>query len=100
MEGMQGIFSGKFGTPDDLHLMDFQDIKWKGRDDRSLPETLLSIFPGQSEDDVPSGNDPSPMSGFHSFPTTCKVMPTVDTSQGFVIRTFYAIFNHHESAMT
>ncbi len=62
MEGMLSIFLCQTGSLDNLHLMNLQDVKRQGRDDRSLAETLFRIFSRQADDDVAARKDSPGMS--------------------------------------
>lgn len=57
MEGMLSIFLCQPGAPDNLHLMNLENIKRQGRDERSLAQTFFRIFSRQTDDDVAARKD-------------------------------------------
>lgn len=54
---MLSIFLCQPGAPDNLHLMNLENIKRQGRDERSLAQTFFRIFSRQTDDDVTARKD-------------------------------------------
>ena len=71
---MLSIFLCQPGAPDNLHLMNLENIKRQGRDERSLAQTFFRIFSRQTDDDVAARKDSPGMSTLYGTTATGKIM--------------------------
>ena len=94
---MQSILVCHTCAPYQLELVDFQSGQRQTGHQRSLPDQLVTLLPGQPEDDMPTSPYACIRRTPDGFLRLGKRMPAIDADKRPVVHTLYPVLYHQES---
>ena len=99
VEGLLLVDSFERCPPDDLHLMDFQDVEIEGGNEGCLTDTLLGILAWKSQDDVSACQNSSLVGLADCLAGLLEGVASIDELQREVVGTLDTVFHDEEGAL-